>query len=259
MIPDTGQTELRPTVKIYGERNTGTNFLFKLLRLNLRADLLRGVVPSYVRIPFPQNETVRDLYFKLTFGWNLGWKHRLAPSPDSVRETRIYSDRLCFVTLTKNPYSWLLSLYRRPHHYQGELTTFEQFLNAPWTTVRRANAPPEFPNPIIMWNEKSAAYLRLREGMPTATLRYEDLLADPERALSRVAVRFSIEKSGSYFENVTASTKEKGGGKGFEYYQQYYLGEQWRTELQPAALRIINEYLDFELMSQFGYERLEDA
>jgi len=250
---------VRPEIKIYGERNTGTNFLFKLLRLNLKADLLRGVVPWYVRIPFPQSEAVRDLYFELTFGRNLGWKHRLAPSPDTVREAHIYSDRLCFVTLTKNPYSWLLSLYRSPHHYQGKLGTFEQFLNAPWATVRRAKTISKFPNPIIMWNKKNAAYLALRAGVPTTTLRYEDLLADPERTLSKVADQFSIERSKSDFENVMASTKEKGSGKGFDYYQQYYLREQWRTDLQPAALRIINEYLDFDLMSQFGYERLEDA
>lgn len=250
---------MRSLIKIYGERNTGTNYLFKLLRLNLEADLLRGVVPWYVRIPFPQNETVRDLYFELTFGRNLGWKHRLAPPPDTVRETRIYSDSLCFVTLAKNPYSWLLSLYRRPYHRQGELGTFEQFLNAPWRTLRRAKAAPEFPNPTIMWNEKNNAYLRLRSGMPTAILRYEDLLADPERTLSKVAAQFSVERSRSHFENVTTSTKEKDGGKGFDYYQQYYLREQWRTELQPAALRIINEYLDLELMSQFGYEMIEIA
>ena len=250
---------VQPEIKIYGERNTGTNFLFKLLRLNLKADLLRGVVPWHVRIPFPQSEAVRDLYFELTFGWNLGWKHRLAPSPDAVRETRVYSDRLIFVTLTKNPYSWLLSLYRRPHHYQGKLGTFQQFLSSPWATVRRAKAVPEFPNPVIMWNKKNAAYLGLRAGTPTATLRYEDLLADPERTLSKVADQFSIERSKSFFENVTASTKERDGGKGFDFYQQYYLHEQWRTELQPAALSIINEDLDFDLMSQFGYERLEDA
>ena len=75
----------------------------------------------------------------------------------------------------------------------------------------------------------------------------------------KVADQFSIERSKADFVNVMASTKEKDSGKGFDYYQQYYLREQWRTELQPAALRIINEYLDFDLMSQFGYERLEDA
>lgn len=250
---------MRPRIKIYGERNSGTNYLFKLLRRNLEAGLLRGVVPWYVRIPFPQSETVRDLYFELTFGRNLGWKHRLAPSPATVRETRIYSDKLFFVTLTKNPYSWLLSLYRHPYHYQGEFSTFQEFLSAPWTTVRRAKAPPEYPNPIIMWNEKNAAYLRLRSGMPTVVLRYEDLLADPDQTLAKVASQFSIDRSGSSFENITQSTKEQDGSKGFDYYQQYYLGEQWRAELQPTAVQIINRYLDCDLMAQFGYERIEAA
>ena len=34
-----------------------------------------------------------------------------------------------FVTLTKNPYSWLLSLYRRPYHAGEKAETFAEFLS----------------------------------------------------------------------------------------------------------------------------------
>lgn len=253
------EVSIRPTIKIYGERNTGTNYLLKLFRQNLEADLLRGVVPWYVRIPFPRSELARDLYFASTSRRNLGWKHRLAPLPAAVRAMRGYSDSLLFVTLTKNPYSWLLSLYRHPHHYRSELGTFQQFLSAPWATVRRENAIPEYPNPIIMWNEKNSAYLRLAAGMPTANLRYEDLLADPEHTLAQLAARYSIGRSRPDFANVVASTKERHGVKDFNYYQKYYLREQWKADLQPSELHTINKYLDFDLMRQFGYEELEAA
>lgn len=251
------EASIRPVIKIYGERNTGTNYLLKLLRRNLEVDLLRGVVPWYVRIPFPQSELARDLYFAVTSRWNLGWKHCLAPLPAVVRALRGHSDNLFFVTLTKNPYSWLLSLYRHPHHYRRELGTFQQFLSAPWATVRREKTVSEYPNPIIMWNEKNTAYLRLAAEMPTANLRYEDLLADPERTLMQLATQYSIHKSRPDFANVIASTKEREGAKDFSYYQNYYLHEQWRAELQALALHTINKYLDFDLMRQFGYAKLE--
>lgn len=253
------EANIRPVIKIYGERNTGTNYLLKLFRRNLEADLLRGVVPWFVRIPFPQSELARDLYFAITSRWNLGWKHCLAPLPSAVRSMRGYRDSLLFVTLTKNPYSWLVSLHRHPHHYRSELGTFQQFLSAPWATVRRENTVSEYPNPITMWNEKNAAYLRLAAEMPTVNLRYEDLLADPERTVVQLATRYSISMSRPDFANVIASTKEREGAKDFSYYQNYYLHEQWRAKLQASALHTINRYLDFDLMRQFGYEKLEVA
>jgi hypothetical protein len=251
------EASIRPTIKIYGERNTGTNYLLKLFRRNLEVDLLRGVVPWYIRIPFPQSELARDLYFALTSRRNLGWKHCLAPLPGAAKGMRGYKDSLLFVTLTKNPYSWLLSLYRHPHHYRSELGTFQQFLNAPWKTVRRENTVPAYPNPVIMWNEKNSAYLRLNSGVPTANVRYEDLLAHPEQVLVQLATRHSIDRIRPDFENVIASTKEREGAKDFDYYQEYYLREQWKTELQASTLHTINRYLNFDLMRQFGYEKLE--
>jgi hypothetical protein len=110
-----------------------------------------------------------------------------------------------------------------------------------------------------MWNEKNSAYLRLNEEMPTANLRYEDLLADPERTVAQLATRYAIGRSRPDFANVIASTKEREGAKDFSYYQEYYLQEQWRSELQDAALHTINKYLNFDLMTQFGYEKLEAA
>ena len=63
-------------MKIYGERNTGTNYIEKLVRMNLEAHLLNGVAPKPVQIMrrvLPGKQFVRDRYFKLTYGRNLGW------------------------------------------------------------------------------------------------------------------------------------------------------------------------------------------
>jgi hypothetical protein len=240
------------TLKLYGERNTGTNYLHRLLALNLEVHLLPGVVPSYLRRLFPRSELARDLYFALTFGRNLGWKHALAPSPREIGTTSIYSPRLFFVTLTKNPYAWLLSLYRRPYHYRGQASSFEAFLAAPWQPVRRARAPGVYDNPVVMWNQKNASYLRLAAGAPTINLRYVDLLSNPGRTLAQIASTWDIAWKVPEFKNVEESTKEK-REKDFAYYQDYYLGQRWREELSEGQLALVNRHLDPGLMEAFGY------
>jgi hypothetical protein len=39
---------MRKQIKIYGERNTSTNYVSELVRLNLDADEMSGVVPRYI-------------------------------------------------------------------------------------------------------------------------------------------------------------------------------------------------------------------
>lgn len=66
-------------IKVYGGRNTGTNYLVELCRLNLDSSVLQGVLPRGWRRAqnvLPGHEAVLDLYFAVSFPWQLGWKHR---------------------------------------------------------------------------------------------------------------------------------------------------------------------------------------
>ena len=106
----------KPKVKIYGERNTGTNYLYDLIDHNLKVNLFRGVVSQpFGRIAgySPFTQFLKDRYFQFTFADNLGWKHSLPHDPAFIKQ-KIKADDLLFITITKNPYSWLLSLFRRP-------------------------------------------------------------------------------------------------------------------------------------------------
>src|SRR5690554_5707917 len=98
-------------IKVYGERNTGTNYLEQLLELNVDLPRLPGVVPSFVARLDRGAEASRDAWFRLTRRWNLGWKHQAAPTPAQRASWRCGG--VLFVTLTKNPYSWALSMHRR--------------------------------------------------------------------------------------------------------------------------------------------------
>ncbi|MBI2311685.1 MAG: hypothetical protein HYU77_04185 [Betaproteobacteria bacterium] len=246
---------MNAAVKIYGERNTGTNYLQRLVALNFDAALLPGEAPADWLRQFGNGERSRDRYFELTFAQNLGWKHGMAPDPDALA----YLDccaapGIVFLTLTKNPYSWLLSLFNRPYHAKTRRPGFEEFLALPWETVRRENAPEPFANPVALWNRKNAAYLELKRRWPTLNLRYEDLLREPFAVLERIAALPGMRKKRPQPVNVERSTKEH--GKTFEYYRDYYLQERWRGKLTDASVALINARLDRELMRDFGYEML---
>jgi len=243
-------------IKIYGERNTGTNYLTRLVGLNLDAECLIGTVPRWWRRTFGRSEPSKDRYFRLTYRRNLGWKHMLARPPEAIRRTPAFSDRLVVLTLAKNPYSWLLSLHRRPYHAVRRIEDLEEFLQAPWPTVGRENHAKPFTNPIDLWNRKNTSYRKLHEGpdaMAGLQLRYEDLVLRPGPVLEEVAERFSMPRIASSFRNLEESTKKEGGRKDFTWYQAYYGGERWREELTPRAVELVNAHLDAELVKDLGY------
>ncbi len=222
-------------IKIYGERNTGTNYLSQLLQLNLDVSVMPGVVPGHVSIlsdairllvPWRHlDETLIDYYFKRTYQKNLGWKHALLSST-LLQVIATYPKPVCFITMTKNPYSWSLSLYNNPYHAQNIYETFEEFLTEPWRAIGREHGTTQFDNPIEMWNRKNGSYISLADVAPTLNVRYEDVLSNPVKIVEDVAERFNLPKKSKTVRNIEASTKEK--EKDFSYYQHYYLGEQWK-------------------------------
>jgi hypothetical protein len=240
-------------VKILGERNTGTRYLEQLVACNLSVELLRGGVPWPILRVFGPNEAVRDLYFRLTYRRNLGWKHAMAPS--AARLQALDRAEVVFLTLTKNPYAWLLSLYRRPYHQPQMPETLAAFVRSPWHTVAREGHREAFRSPVVLWNEKNRGYLALGSGVCVRNLRYEDLVRDPETVVSEIAAQFALPRRQPQFVNVTNSTKQE-AQKSFDDYQAYYLEERWRDKLDPEVVALINADLDEELMRRFGYEVL---
>ena len=239
-------------IKLYGERNSGTNYLSNLLALNLDIQQLRGVVPDCfgaLQRLLPGREWLCDLYFSLTFPSNLGWKHARAEPLASQPGCNV-----CFITITKNPYAWLLSMYRRPHHqYYRNKPDFETFLQSPWETVGRDNCGKALASPIALWNIKNRSYHQLRE-MNGLNLTVEGLLLAPEQTIDGISDHFAFPRKCGVFINYHTSTTES--GKNFDDYRRYYLGEQWREELTEQNISIINRTLDRSLMEAFGYQWL---
>ena len=229
---------MRKLIKIYGERNTSTNYFSKLIHLN----------------KLPGNELVRDLYFLLSYKRNLGWKHTRVKSAYELKKYGILKNAICFVSITKNPYSWLISLYRRPYcQYYSEKPKFETFLCTPWKTVGRDNCNKMLKNPIELWNIKNSSYLQLAD-LNGLNITTESILKNPNLVINKISNHFSIDRLTDKFVNHKKSTKDK--NKNFTYYRDFYLNEKWRDNLSTEAISIINETVDKNLMNHFGYEVL---
>jgi hypothetical protein len=229
----------------------------KLIKLNLLVKEIPGVVPSSImtlqRI-LPGREWARDLYFALTYGRNLGWKHTRVKPASELKKYDILKQDISFLTITKNPYSWLLSLYRHSYHqYYKQKPDFEAFLRTPWKTVGRENCTRTLKNPMELWNIKNNSYLGLAE-FDHLNITTESIIQDPKTVIDRIGSEFSIDKSSVQFVNYEESTKDK--SKDFAYYQDYYLKEKWRDNLTKETISIINRSIDKNLMSYFGYETL---
>lgn len=246
-------------IKILGERNSGTTYLDRLLRRNLRVRILPGVLPKPIERLFPTSERVRDLYFRATRRHNLGWKHAAAPRPGELADAAIDPSEILFLVLTKNPYSWLLSLHRRPYHAKQRHRDFDVFLKSPWPTLGRENARTSFETPIDLWNAKNASYLDLAAGAEVLALRYEDLLRDPFDILDRLVRTHRFEARRSPFENIEEAAKPGDRDRRSSDYRDYYLGERWKQELSPSSLAWINSRLDQDLMERLGYPLIDPA
>lgn len=229
----------------------------KLLGLNLNVIEVPGVVPQVImkmQQVLPSNELIRDIYFHLTYGKNLGWKHTCVKPSEELNQYKLFDSDLIFFTITKNPYSWLLSLYRRPYHqYYSDDPSFETFLQREWKTVGRDNVKNAPITPIELWNIKNRSYLQL-DSKTTINTTTEKIFEDPELVINQISELHSIERKTDKFIHYERSTKEK--GKDSTYYRDYYLSEKWRDNLSNEAISIINESIDKELMSHFGYSLL---
>jgi len=196
---------------------------------------------------------LQDLYFSLSYQKNLGWKHSRVNSARKLKAYDIGERDICFLSITKNPYSWLLSLYRKPynHQYRGSKPDFDAFLGSPWKTESRDNCERVLENPIALWNIKNASYLQLSD-FGGLNLTTERIIQNPESIIDLISNHFTIGKCSDKFLNYEKSTKDV--SKNFAYYQDYYLNERWRDDLSDKAIAIINGALDRNLMKHFDYK-----
>lgn len=110
----TTSVTVAPTVKIYGERNSGTNFLTILLRQNTN-------------------------FFISSSHYTSGWKHGypdIKNIPHSKRSNAVH------IFIVRSPPLWLRSMYRRPYHMSVQGLLFEDFVKGGLSVKERRGDHP---------------------------------------------------------------------------------------------------------------------
>lgn len=169
---------------IYGERNSGTNFL-------------ENCIKEYFGL-----EITYFYGFKHFFGW-------------SKPETISYRGRhTLFIGIVRSPYEWLLSMYKRPHHVpRYNRMNLKDLLHNEWISVhqdgremmedRNFNSdrlnPSRYKNIFELRNTK---YKYLSETMPVIAsnyvlLSYDHLIRNHNNYLNIISNRFNLKQIGS--------------------------------------------------------------
>jgi len=179
------------------------------------------------------------------------WKHA-APYFD----TSFAKAETSVIFILRNPYSWLISLYKHPHHAQGiSCETLEQFTDFPWMTIPKDRIASVVNSPMCLWNEKLRAYADFQDrcDIPFHQIRFEDFVQNPVEALTAALVSFGFEANGLAAIPLVVKNKNHSATGLADYYQQ----ERWRLRLTRQSVALINQHTDWQVAERFGFKKLD--
>jgi hypothetical protein len=248
--------------KIYGERNTGTNFVQKLINANFAVHCLQSNNKIYdyvnaVTDNLPREEagtfrsTVVDIDCLRTMASDFGWKHGVPPRAEI--DGASHAGYTLFIAIAKHPVAWLKSLVRRPYNPVEKVPkSFSEFIRHDWHLTPRDNiVGRDRINVVDLWNEKNAAFRELSAGSrKSVVVAYEQILREPRQFLQEIGNH--LIRSRRKFVWSISSTK--GDEMSFDEYRSKYLTEDVAEGILPDDMEFIRSRIDPGLMNFFGYE-----
>jgi hypothetical protein len=247
--------------KVYGERNTGTNFVAELLRRNFAVHCLQSnnrihdyVGPLARDLPAELAGGLRDALLDLdcqrTMYADLGWKHGVPPR--GLIASAPHARQTLFICIAKHPVAWLRSLAERPYNLIDELPKkFSRFIRQDWTVTRRDNLSGyERINVVDLWNAKNAAFQNLGSVAERClVVAYEEILRNPAGFLDSVGSHL-VARGNEFVWSLPAT---KGDSMSFEQYRQKYLEQNICGTISAEDLECIRDRIDETVMAAFGY------
>lgn len=220
-------------VKIHGLQRTGTNYLAQLI-----------------------NDNFENAKVLMNAG---GWKHGHYCAPWSLgREVHV-------LTITKNPYAWLVSLYKywRDGNTGPDLskTGFDLFLLQRAIFEEAAGTPYllRASNPVQHWNNMNYHWLSIRMNTKQAlAIPYEALLFDARGVIEQVGAAFGLKQKDEFRDceqicepgnESPKIAKERWEGR------EHYVEERYLDEYSTDSLRFVTDQLDEEVMALLGYKK----
>jgi hypothetical protein len=216
------------TYNIKGERCSGTNYLQKLIEINLG-------VP-----------------YKDDIGWKHGWCGYFNKNEKLLKS-------FLTIIIFRNPFDWLRSLYLIPHHIKGTKDsiwedpkpTFSEFIRSESIeTIEIEHSLLLSRHPFYLTNPKNILELRkwkieyflnLKNVLPhTYYLKYEDLNQDPEKIITEINNKyFNIDFE---FKNWTRYKTE----------DEKYVPKKY-FDISEDDYSYLVENIDWELESKIDY------
>jgi hypothetical protein len=248
-------------IKIFGERNTSTNALRKLILLNSSSHVYPGTMEEIDRAATQKRNFLRKIRAPIEFIEAVyddvfdgrppteQWKHA-ATCFDAVDD--FYGTHVIFTV--RKPMSWLLALYKNPYHALSRVPrSFAEFVDCDWRTLRRDRLGEIRLAPVALYEEKIRSYMDLvgkleRSGVSFSILKFEDLILDQKGSFEKIAPY--LDRPAAEFAALTESTKTK--DLDIRHYMKYYGEERWKDEIDKAVLgRVV---FDGTLTQWLGYD-----
>jgi hypothetical protein len=246
-------------VKIFGERNTGTNALRKLIDTNSASWCLAGtageIEPKAARAierSFWLTDRERERRIDAIFARSsdlFAWKH----CATNFDDPSVFDGALVLIAV-RHPASWVLSLFRNPYHLLGRKPrNLAQFLDFEWQTAGRERLSTQRFRPLDLYAAKIDSYLALarsleERGISHRFVRFEDIVLEQEQLFE--SLKPDLCGAAVEFQPVRKSTKTR--RKNADSYREYYGSERWRDEL--AGLEsTVDRRVDWVPLGRFGY------
>mgnify|MGYP001819350922 CR=1 FL=1 len=229
-------------MKVYGERNSGTNYALRVIAANTDAEVLPGGASGWARhlahrLPPSGRERVLDAWDSRFWRRNAGWKHCFI---DDEIAAWIRTADIRALAVTKHPMAWLVSLERSPYH----------LADGRHRALRRERLPVAADSLLDIWRLKTERYVELQRAGLIALVRSEDLLVDPEEALAPAFDALCLIRTATTWTDFERSVKHDPRSQ--TEIRGYYASETWRESL-TGDHRQAYAQLDHDLLRSLGY------
>ena len=225
---------------IYGERDSGTNYLETLLT-GKSYHLHHHVAAFDINLI---NPSAIEAEFKKLFGH----KHFFGFHSDAIKK----ADNIIFIGIVRNPYDWIVALSRTLHHVPPENHDIISLLTNEWYSIdhdkkskfyceeklndRDFDTESRYKN-IFAMRSKKLRYLY--HTMPTIAknyefIKYEDLCNDPWSIVTRWSKKYNLPLNMPILQPI----------------------EKEPYHIEPEIKKIIDDNIDWEVENKIGYYKV---
>lgn len=209
-------------IKIHGLQRTATNYIAYLLNNNLK-----------------------DTEVLVNIG---GWKHGHYCAPWTLGE------EVHVVTVVKNPYSWLVSLY----NYLKPQMPFVHFLKRPLVVGEKSGSPYllRSSNPVEHWNNMNYHWMSIQINYKKLFIvSYENVLQNTDLALKNISNYFelSLQENKDNPKNRMEASNEKQHISEDAFDVSYYTNRKYLDYFNNETFSFVNQHIEPMIMQQLGY------